>query len=72
METVLGFMPKPEDINIDGIDVTRDDLNELLKVDKKLWQKEVADLESFYEQFGDDLPEEISNHLAQMKVRLSE
>lgn len=72
VETVLGFMPKPEDINIDGIDVTRDDLNELLKVDKKLWQKEVADLESFYEQFGDDLPEEISNHLAQMKVWFSE
>ena len=63
-------MPEHGDINIEGTNVTTTDLDELLRVDKDLWLKEVENLEEFYKQFGDDLPIEISEHLKSLKKRL--
>lgn len=68
--TELGLMPEHGDINIEGTNVTTTDLDELLRVDKDLWLKEVENLEEFYKQFGDDLPIEISEHLKSLKKRL--
>jgi len=44
VETPIGFMPKAEDINIEGLEdeVTLDSLKSMLSVDKGLWREEVA------------------------------
>ena len=57
VETPIGFLPRPEDINIEGLpDVSLDTMRELLKVDSQLWREEVNSVRSFYEQFEGRIP----------------
>ncbi|MEG1528836.1 MAG: phosphoenolpyruvate carboxykinase (GTP), partial [Clostridia bacterium] len=42
VETPIGFEPKPEDIDITGLDLTLDDMKEMLSVDKELWRQDAA------------------------------
>ena len=57
-ETAIGFVPKAEDINLEGIEdeVSEDQLKEILSVDNSLWEDEAKGIEEFYAKFGDRLP----------------
>ena len=64
-------MPKPEDINLEGLDMTTDDLKKILDCDKKVWLAEAADIENFYAtKFGDTLPKELYAELKKLKKNL--
>ena len=69
-ETPIGYEPNPEDINLEGLDVTVDTLKELLRVDPQLWRQEVAGIKEFYAKFGDKLPEELKHQLAVLEENL--
>ena len=71
VETPIGYVPKTEDINLEGTDVTQETLKEILTVDKETWKKEAEGIEEFYKQFGDRLPKELSDELAALKANLS-
>ena len=61
VETPIGFVPKAEDINLEGLeDFTVEDLQKILDVDKAAWAKEAEGIEEFYKQFGDRLPQELA------------
>ena len=62
-ETAIGYQPKPEDINLDGTDVSVETLKELLNVDPELWRQEVAGIKEFYAMFGEKLPAELVHQL---------
>ena len=49
-ETAIGYLPKPEDINIAGLEgeVDADRMKELLAVDPDLWKKEIAEMRRYY------------------------
>ncbi len=72
-ETAIGYLPKAEDINLEGIEdeVTPEILDKLLAVDKTLWLDEVKELREFYKQFGDRLPAEIAGQLDSLEARLN-
>jgi phosphoenolpyruvate carboxykinase (GTP) len=69
-ETAIGYLPFEDDISIAGMDIKREALTELLKVDNNLWAKELEEVESFYEKFGESLPEELRMSLADLEVVL--
>ncbi len=71
VESPIGYLPKPEDINIEGLDITVDTIKDLLTVDKNNWTEEVKGIEEFYAQFGDRLPEELKVELAKLKANLA-
>ncbi len=50
VETPIGYLPKPEDINIAGLEdeVTLDTMKELLAVDTDLWKKEIVEMRRYY------------------------
>ncbi len=70
-ETAIGYVPNPEDINLEGLDMDIDVLKDILYVDNEKWMKEAEGIEEFYKKFGDKLPEELKNQLAGLKERLT-
>lgn len=67
-ETAIGYVPYAKDINIEGTDVSKETLDQLLYVDKARWAAEAEEIESYYDtNFGDDLPKEIRENLATLK-----
>lgn len=71
VETAIGYVPKAEDINLDGLDFSIDTLKSILEVKNDQWMKEAEGIEEFYKKFGDKLPQELKNQLASLKDRLS-
>ena len=71
-ETAIGFVPKAEDINLEGIEdeVSEDQLKEILSVDNSLWEDEAKGIEEFYAEFGDRLPKALSDELNTLKANL--
>jgi phosphoenolpyruvate carboxykinase (GTP) len=58
-ETSIGFVPTPSALTLDGLNVSRATMEELLSVDASQWSKEHADIGNFFQQFGSRLPNEI-------------
>jgi phosphoenolpyruvate carboxykinase (GTP) len=69
-ETEIGYLPKPEDVNLEGVDVDRETLQKLLTVDRARWQEEAAGIHNFYEQFGGKLPQALIQELEGLEARL--
>ena len=70
VETPIGFVPKPEDINLEGSGVDEETLRDLLTVDPALWKQEVAGIREFYAKFGDKLPQSLRDELDALEKRL--
>ena len=73
-ETAIGYLPKAEDINLEGLDgeVTVDSLKKILDVDKALWAEDAKGIEEFYGKFGDKLPKELRAELETLKKNTAE
>ncbi|MDD6235781.1 MAG: phosphoenolpyruvate carboxykinase (GTP) [Clostridiales bacterium] len=71
VETAIGYEPKPEDINLEGLNLSIDTLKELLTVDPQLWKEDADGIEAFYAKFGDKLPAKLREELNSLKDRLS-
>ncbi len=69
-ETAIGYVPNVDDIDIDGLDITKETLAGLLDVDNELWKEDVAGIKDFYRQVGDRVPAELYDELAALEARL--
>lgn len=70
-ETAIGYVPKPEDINLEGCSVDKETLKGLLNVDTEIWKKEAEGIKEFYKKFGDRLPKELEEELEALESRLN-
>lgn len=70
-ETAIGYVPKPEDINLEGCSVDEETLKGLLNVDTETWKKEAEGIKEFYKKFGDRLPKELEAELSALESRLN-
>ncbi len=66
-ETPLGYTPKPEDIDTSGMTISQNVLKDLFSVDSAKLQYEADDIAVHYEQFGEDLPKELSDQLSLLR-----
>lgn len=71
VETPIGYVPKAEDINIEGLDINIDVIKELLTVDKAVWKEEVSGIKEFYAKIGDTVPAELRAELASLEANLA-
>ena len=71
VESEIGYLPKPEDIDLTGLEDENVDINGLLTIDKQVWLEDVANIEEYFAQFGDLLPQEMADELAKLKANLS-
>ncbi len=70
-ETAIGYVPKPEDIDLTDLDMNIETLKDILKVDKDVWTKEAEEIEEHYKKFGDRLPNELREQLNNLKANLA-
>ena len=72
VESPIGWLPAPGAINTAGLDVSDDDMTELLSVDVEQWRAEVPLIEQHFTTFGDRLPDSLRDELAALEKRLSD
>ena len=71
VETPIGLLPAPDALDTAGLDVSREDLAELLRVDVEGWRREVPLVEEHYAQFGASLPTQLRSELESLRQRLA-
>ncbi|NLL05008.1 MAG: phosphoenolpyruvate carboxykinase (GTP) [Clostridiaceae bacterium] len=70
VKTPIGYMPAADAIDTTGLDVSADDMAELLKVNKEEWLKEVESIRKHYANYGEKLPKELIAQLDALEKRL--
>jgi phosphoenolpyruvate carboxykinase (GTP) len=58
-DTPIGIVPRPEDIDTSGLDISKKALEKLLSVDIKEWKNEIQDIKKFLDTFGSKIPQDI-------------
>ena len=68
-ETAIGYIPRPEDIDLTDLDMDIEVLKSILTVDKDAWNEYAADVEEYFKKF-DRLPAELKAQLETLKANL--
>ena len=70
VETAVGYVPKPESIDTQGLNGIEKNMPDILKTDKNEWLAEAELITAHYASFGDRLPSELKNQFEALKTRL--
>ena len=70
VETPIGYLPAEGAIPTEGLDISPEDLEVLLSVDRDGWRKQVASIREYYDSLGERIPSELVDELAQLEKRL--
>jgi len=72
VDTPIGFVPPVGEggIDTDGLDVTEETMAKLLEVDPECWREQLPQMHEHYGRFGDQLPAELREQLAELERRL--
>ncbi len=70
VETPIGFVPTPDALTLEGLNISRNTMEELLRVDATDWTAETEETGAFLETFGNRLPVELRDEHAALARRL--
>ena len=70
METPIGYMPRPCDLDMTGLNLAPPDLERLFEIDKKKWLEEAREIKRFFKKFGKNLPPELWEEYQALHLRL--
>lgn len=59
VETPLGWMPREQDIDLEGLDITRDDFRAMQTIDNQEFKAEILSQEELFLKLAGDLPKEM-------------
>ena len=71
VETAIGMVPKPEDLDVSGLDLKPGELQTLLAVNEDEWKSELTLIEEHYESIGERLPDQMRVQLTRLSERLA-
>jgi phosphoenolpyruvate carboxykinase (GTP) len=70
-ETAIGNLPRPEDLNLAGLDIKPEVVEELLSVKADAWHKELHDIRQYLAEFGSRTPGTLYTELEEVEERLT-
>ena len=68
--TPIGNIPTRDALDLSGLGMHDEDINELLAVDLAGWKNEIADVAANYAKFGDKLPKALNEQLDSLRKRI--
>jgi phosphoenolpyruvate carboxykinase (GTP) len=71
VETPIGHVPTPDALDLTGLELSRDDIEAVLRVDPDEWRAEIPAVTEWFEKFGDKLPAVLWSELDALKARLA-
>jgi len=71
IDSPIGRLPILDELDLEGVDISRADLEELFALDAASWLAEADLTEEYFGQFGDRVPEELRSQLAALRERLA-
>ena len=69
-DTAIGHLPNSADLDLQGLEIGPDALDELLTVDPKQWQQEFAGIDDYLSEFGDRVPQSLKEELERAVQRV--
>lgn len=69
-ETAIGYIPHLKDLNLDGLNIPKENLEKLFEINPEEWRAEAGDIERFLKSFGGRMPKEIWREFNEMKSKL--
>jgi phosphoenolpyruvate carboxykinase (GTP) len=70
VETPIGLVPSEDALDLSGLEIDRERLRDVLKVDLDEWRTEIPLIREFFEKFGDRLPAELREALDGLEGRI--
>jgi phosphoenolpyruvate carboxykinase (GTP) len=70
-ETAIGNLPTFDSLNLTGLNIPAENIEQLTSVDAAGWKKEVEDVASNYTKVGSHLPPALGKQLDELRKRLS-
>ncbi len=70
VETPIGNLPNPEDLDLAGLDLDKEDIATLFGVDRDGWLQEISLIREYFDKFGDKLPQELNTLVDRMESAL--
>jgi phosphoenolpyruvate carboxykinase (GTP) len=70
VSTPIGLAPKPGSLDVEGLDVSEDDIQTALYVDPDEWRQEIPLIEEWFAKIGEKLPAQLVTQLEELKSRL--
>ena len=72
VDTPVGKLPNIDGLDLDGLDLDSEQVAELLRVEVDGWLAEIPLIESYYQNYGDRVPQELHEELASLKQKLED
>lgn len=66
----IGYLPNEGALDMTGLDIPKEHMDQLFAVDQPGWLKECDDVEAFFNSLGDRMPRRLYDELEQLRYRL--
>jgi phosphoenolpyruvate carboxykinase (GTP) len=63
-------VPAAGSLDLEGLDIPSEDLDELLRVDPAEWREELPSMHEHFAKFGDQLPGELREQLDTLEAKV--
>lgn len=72
VQTPIGYMPRPEDLDTRGLDLPSEDLEAITTINPHEWRAELEAIEEHFKGYGPKMPEELYAQLDRVRSSLNE
>ncbi|MDR0485142.1 MAG: phosphoenolpyruvate carboxykinase (GTP) [Elusimicrobiota bacterium] len=70
-ESEIGLFPQENALDLSGLNLSKENIDKLLNVDRQEWKKEIVLIEEFYSKFGEKIPKELRDALQNLKNKIN-
>ena len=70
VETPIGYVPTADDLDLEGLDASREDIEASLEFNADEWRAEIPLVEEWFAKIGEKVPTTLRDQLEALKQRL--